>query len=227
MFELIRARHGYTHTFLHEHLTHGHPDLGDTVERWQAAGAAVVVLPNGHLPYWSLMQVANLQLAGSGDDAYAIAQSHYAGQVFDWLEPAYRHLLVIDLSGRDDWCSAVAALATADEETAEARRRRDAAALSAVLDVVAAAARPNAATGATAVPGTSGTAAPIAGDGAPATSLPEGGGDARGGQPGASQRANSVEPDGMPPVSAAFAPGIDLLRRMWRALAGGGGADRE
>jgi len=138
LFEMIHARHGYTHAFLAEHLAHGHPDLAATIGRWQAAGATVVVLPNGYLPYWSFMQTANLRLAESacGED-YASAQALYSGQVFDWREPAYRHLLVIDLSGRDEWCGTVRALVAASyAATITARIESDAAALSAVLDLV-------------------------------------------------------------------------------------------
>jgi hypothetical protein len=135
LFALVEARHGYVHDFLREHLAYGHPDLSATIAHFEEAGASVVVLPNGYLPYWSLMQTANLLLAEPVLGArYADAQARYNGRVADRREPAYRHLLVIDLSGARDWCRDVRRLVT-DEAAADAaaRRRDDAAALSEIL----------------------------------------------------------------------------------------------
>ena len=39
------------------------PTSTATIAHYEAGGASVVVLPNGYLPYWSLMQAANLLLA--------------------------------------------------------------------------------------------------------------------------------------------------------------------
>lgn len=135
LFGLVKARHGYEHAFLNEHLTHGHPDLAATVAHFEAAGASVVVLPNGYLPYWSLMQAANLLLAEPAlGERYARGQARYNGQVADWREPAYRHLVVVDLQGATDWCREVRRLVTNDaDEEAPARRRRDTAALAEIL----------------------------------------------------------------------------------------------
>lgn len=135
LFALVEARHGYVHDFLREHLTHGHPDLAATVAHFEAAGASVVVLPNGYLPYWSLMQAANLLLAEPVlGERYAEAQARYNGQVADWREPAYRHLVIADLSGATDWCRDVRRLVTNDGDAdAAARRLRDAHALSDIL----------------------------------------------------------------------------------------------
>ncbi|MEB2284955.1 MAG: methyltransferase domain-containing protein [Myxococcales bacterium] len=135
LFALVEARHGYAHGFLREHLAHGHPDLAATIAYFEAAGASVVALPNGYLPYWSLMQAANLLLAEPALGArYARAQARYNGQVADRREPAYRHLLVIDLSGATDWCDDVRRLATDDAATdAAARRLGDAHAISEIL----------------------------------------------------------------------------------------------
>jgi hypothetical protein len=135
LFALVRARHGYEHAFLNEHLTHGHPDLAATVAHFEAAGATVVVLPNGYLPYWSLMQAANLLLAEPAlGERYARGQARYNGQVADWREPAYRHLVIVDLQGASDWCREVRRLVTNDtDDDAPARRLRDAAALDEIL----------------------------------------------------------------------------------------------
>jgi hypothetical protein len=139
LYGLVKARHGYEHVFLREHLTHGHPDLAATVAAFEAAGATTVVLPNGHLPYWTLMQAANLLLAEPALGArYARAQARYNGRVADWREPAYRHLVVVDLAGRTDWCAAVRTLVHDDGDAeAAARRERDAAALSEILTLAA------------------------------------------------------------------------------------------
>jgi SAM-dependent methyltransferase len=135
LFAHVQARHGYEHGFLREHLTHGHPDLAATVAHFERAGASVVVLPNGYLPYWSLMQAANLLLAEPAlGERYARGQARYNGQVADWREPAYRHLLVVDQSGATDWCREVRRLVSNDADAeAAARRLRDATALDDVL----------------------------------------------------------------------------------------------
>jgi SAM-dependent methyltransferase len=135
LFALVQARHGYEHGFLQEHLTHGHPDLDATIAHYEAGGASVVVLPNGYLPYWSLMQAANLLLAEPALGArYARGQSRYNGQVADWREPAYRHLVIVDLTGGTDWQREVRRLVTNDADAdAAARRLRDARALDEVL----------------------------------------------------------------------------------------------
>jgi SAM-dependent methyltransferase len=138
LFELIQARHGYAHAFLREHLERGHPDLAGTVAYWESAGARVVVLPNGHLPYWSAMQLLNLSLAEPAmGERYARAQAAYNAVAHDWREPAYRHVLVIDTTGRDDWCEAVLALAAAEAAAAvnDANVSRVAGALHAALDL--------------------------------------------------------------------------------------------
>jgi len=134
LFALIRARHGYRHGFLAEHLAHGHPDLTTTTAAFHAMGASVVVLPNGYLPYWRLMQALNLRLAEPAMGArYAQAQARYNGAVPDWREPAYRHLVVADLAGARDWIAAVRDLIPeASGEDAAA------AALSAILDLAGA-----------------------------------------------------------------------------------------
>jgi SAM-dependent methyltransferase len=142
LFELIQARHGYAHQCLQEHLAHGHPDLAGTVAYWEAAGARVVVLPNGYLPYWHTMQLLNLSLAEPVmGERYARAQAAYNRDVRDWREPAYRHLLVIDVRGGDEWCVAVRALADAESASAAAPAgvARAAATLSAVVDLARAA----------------------------------------------------------------------------------------
>ncbi len=135
LFALVQARHGYEHGFLREHLTHGHPDLEATIAHFEARGASVVVLPNGYLPYWTLMQAANLLLAEPALGArYARGQARYNGQVADWREPAYRHLLVIDCTGATEWCRDVQRLVTNESDAdAAARRLRDASALDAIL----------------------------------------------------------------------------------------------
>ncbi|MGH7895676.1 MAG: hypothetical protein ACREQL_13475, partial [Candidatus Binatia bacterium] len=79
----------------------------------------------------------NLRLAEPAlGERYARAQALYNGTVHDWREPAYRHLLVIDLEGRSDWCAAVRALAPGALETRDAAAdARSAAALTAILDL--------------------------------------------------------------------------------------------
>jgi ubiquinone/menaquinone biosynthesis C-methylase UbiE len=130
LLALIQARHGYVHRFLDEHVRHGHPDLAVTRAAFEARGASVVVLPNGYLPYWEQMQTLNLALAEPAmGERYAEGQRRYNGRVADWREPAYRHLLIVDLDGRRDWHAAVAALASGGPAP------DDAGALSAVLDV--------------------------------------------------------------------------------------------
>lgn len=139
LFAHVKARHGYEHGFLDEHLRHGHPELAATVAHFEARGASVVVLPNGYLPYWTLMQAANLLLADPTlGERYARAQARYNGQVADWREPAYRHLLVVDLTGATDWCREVRRLVSNDTDAdATGRRVRDAAALDAILNLAA------------------------------------------------------------------------------------------
>jgi SAM-dependent methyltransferase len=145
LLALIRARHEYTHAFLAEHLAHGHPALAATVARWEAAGASAVVLPNGYLPYWSLAQLANLRLGEPAmGERYARAQALYNGQVFDWREPAYRHLLVIDVSGRTDWCAAVRALVDVEPQSMQANEAQAATALNRILGLVFATPEPGA-----------------------------------------------------------------------------------
>jgi hypothetical protein len=138
LFTLIQARHRYAHQFLHEHLSHGHPDLAGTIAYWESAGARVVVLPNGYLPYWEAMQLLNLTLAEPAmGERYTRGQAAYNDAVRDWREPAYRHLLVVDVRGDDDWCDAVRGLAAAEDAAARAPASvaRAAAALSAVVDL--------------------------------------------------------------------------------------------
>ena len=55
----------------------------------------------------------------------------------DWREPAYRHLLVVDVQGGDEWCDAVRGLAAAEAAAARAPAgvARAAAALSTVVDL--------------------------------------------------------------------------------------------
>jgi hypothetical protein len=138
LFALIKERHRYEHGFLAEHLGHGHPDLTTTTAFFRAAGARVVVLPNGYLPYWTTMQTLNLRLAEPAMGArYARAQAAYNGTVDDWRAPAYRHLVVVDRSGDGGWCAAVRQLASAPlDETAAA------AALTRVLDLATSAPEP-------------------------------------------------------------------------------------
>jgi hypothetical protein len=137
LFALVKARHGYEHDFLREHLSHGHPELAATVAHFASAGASVVVLPNGYLPYWTLMQAANLLLADPTlGERYARGQARYNGQVADWREPAYRHLLIVDLAGETDWCREVRRLVSNDGDAdAAARRVRDAAALDEIFRI--------------------------------------------------------------------------------------------
>ncbi len=131
LFALIQARHHYEHAFLAEHLRYGHPGLAETVAVFEARGATVAVLPNGYLPYWELMQAANLRLAEPAmGERYARAQMLYNGHVSDRREPAYRHLLVVDLAGGREWCAAVQSLASVDHSVSVA----DAAVLDRVLD---------------------------------------------------------------------------------------------
>jgi len=138
LFATIQARHGYAHEFLRQHLAHGHPDLSGTLAHWEARGARVVVLPNGWLPYWQAMQLLNLPLAEPVmGERYAHAQTLYNTTVRDWREPAYRHLLVIDLRGGDEWCDAVRALARreAAAATSPAHVGEAAATFSAIVDL--------------------------------------------------------------------------------------------
>jgi len=138
LFALIQARHGYAHQFLREHLSHGHPDLAGTIAYWESAGARVVVLPNGYLPYWEAMQLLNLTLAEPAmGERYARGQATYNEAVRDWREPAYRHLLVVDVQGGDEWCDAVRSLAAAEAAAARAPASvaRASAALSTVVDL--------------------------------------------------------------------------------------------
>ncbi len=171
LFAHVKARHRYEHGFLGEHLRHGHPDLAATVAHFESRGGSVVVLPNGYLPYWTLMQAANLLLADPAlGERYARGQARYNGQVADWREPAYRHLLVVDLTGATDWCRDVRRLVSNDgDPDAAARRVRDAAALDEILSLATtpSAASTSAALDApTPVAAPLGRAAPQAADGA-------------------------------------------------------------
>jgi len=104
LFDLVRREYGYAHGFLAEHLSYGHPDLGDTRRFFEERGASVAVVPSGHLPSWILMQTLNAWLSHPEQDR-GFAR---ANQVFNRAVgrraaalPAYRHLLVIDRAGRD------------------------------------------------------------------------------------------------------------------------------
>jgi 2-polyprenyl-3-methyl-5-hydroxy-6-metoxy-1,4-benzoquinol methylase len=104
LFELIRTRYGYEHGFLAEHLRHGHPDLEATRAFFVAHGASVATLPSGHLPSWILLQTVNAWLSHPEQDhAYVLANesANRAIGLASTVEPAYRHLLVIDRHGVD------------------------------------------------------------------------------------------------------------------------------
>jgi len=205
LFALVRARHGYEHTFLAEHLAHGHPELEATVGFFEDRHATVVVLPNGYLPYWTLMQAANLCLAEPAmGERYAEGQACYNDQVADWCEPAYRHLVVVDLRGETDWQAAVRALVTHRDAHALAA---SAAALSRVLDCV------------TVVPGDE-AVLPLLSSGptpAPAAAPPRSGTHHRGARaPGVALPAADAAGAGEP--SAGAAPLTDEERQRLREL---------
>jgi len=104
LFELIRARYGYEHGFLREHLEHGHPDLAATAAFFTTRGASVVTLPSGYLPAWILLQTLNAWLSHPEQDhAYVLANqlANRAIGLASTAAPSYRHLLVIDREGRD------------------------------------------------------------------------------------------------------------------------------
>ena len=104
LFELIRARYGYEHGFLAEHLRHGHPDLDATRTFFTSRGASVATLPSGYLPAWILLQTVNAWLSHPEQDhAYVLANrmANRAIGLGSTVEPAYRHLLVIDRTGAD------------------------------------------------------------------------------------------------------------------------------
>lgn len=104
LFELIRARFGYEHGFLAEHLRHGHPELEATCAFFRERGASVAVLPSGYLPAWLLLQTLNAELSHpEQDQSYALANraANRAIGLASTAAPAYRHLLVVDRSGRD------------------------------------------------------------------------------------------------------------------------------
>jgi hypothetical protein len=104
LFELIRARYGYEHRFLAEHLAHGHPDLEATQDFFRARGAAVAVLPSGGLGAWLLGQTMNAILSHpEQDESYALANRalNRSVPVRASAPPTYRHLLVVDRRGSD------------------------------------------------------------------------------------------------------------------------------
>ncbi len=103
LFELIRARYGYEHGFLAEHLAHGHPDLEGTRRFFEDRGASVAVLPSGYLPAWVLMQTVNAWLSHPEQDESFPAANRVMNRAVGLAStapPAYRHLLVIDRTGR-------------------------------------------------------------------------------------------------------------------------------
>jgi len=104
LFELIRSRYGYEHGFLAEHLAHGHPGLAATCERLRSLGAAVAVLPSGHLPSWLLLQTMNAWLSHPEQDRSFTEANRAANRAIGLggtVEPAYRHLVVADRRGGD------------------------------------------------------------------------------------------------------------------------------
>lgn len=104
LFEFIRSRYGYEHGFLAEHLAHGHPDLAATCERLRSLGAAVAVLPSGHLPSWLLLQTMNAWLSHPEQDRSFVEANRAANRAIGLagtVEPAYRHLVVADRRGGD------------------------------------------------------------------------------------------------------------------------------
>jgi 2-polyprenyl-3-methyl-5-hydroxy-6-metoxy-1,4-benzoquinol methylase len=132
LFEFIRSRYGYEHGFLAEHLAHGHPDLDATCDRLRSLGAAVAVLPSGHLPSWLLLQTMNALLSHPEQDrsfAEANRAANRAIGLRGTVEPAYRHLVVADRRGGNP-ASRIADLASERAPEAESLR----AALAAVPD---------------------------------------------------------------------------------------------
>lgn len=125
LFELIRARFGYEHGFLAEHLRHGHPELEATCAFFRERGASVAVLPSGYLPAWLLLQTLNAELSHpEQDQSYALANrtANRAIGLASTAAPAYRHLLVVDRAGRDHRAAleALVARRTPDLEAVEA-----------------------------------------------------------------------------------------------------------
>jgi hypothetical protein len=111
LFELIRTRYGYEHGFLAEHLRHGHPDLEATRAFFVARGASVATLPSGHLPSWILLQTVNAWLSHPEQDQTYVLANQSANRAIglaSTVEPAYRHLLVVDRSGADHAAELVA-----------------------------------------------------------------------------------------------------------------------
>ncbi len=124
LHEFIRSRYGYEHRFLAEHLAHGHPDLEATCAFFRARGAGVAVLPSGHLPSWLLLQTMNAWLSHPEQDR-AFAEANRAANraigLGGCVEPAYRHLVVVDRRGGDP-LRRLADLAPARPPDAEALR---------------------------------------------------------------------------------------------------------
>lgn len=100
----ILRDYGYEHAFLAEHLANQHPDLDATVALFRAKGASVATLPSGYLPAWELAQKISAWLShpSQGQDWIAanLAMNRSLG-LRATCAPAYRHLLVVDRSGRD------------------------------------------------------------------------------------------------------------------------------
>jgi 2-polyprenyl-3-methyl-5-hydroxy-6-metoxy-1,4-benzoquinol methylase len=121
LFELIRTRYGYEHGFLAEHLQHGHPDLDATRAFFVARGASVACLPSGHLPSWILLQTVNAWLSHPEQDHTYVLANQSANRAIglaSTVEPAYRHLLLIDRTGaaHDEALEALVARRTPDLE---------------------------------------------------------------------------------------------------------------
>jgi SAM-dependent methyltransferase len=96
--DFYRLLHGQEHLWLREHLENGLPALEETVDLLRKTGASVVALPNGYLPRWRLLILAQM-LAQGGD----LEQRQYAalcrlynehGYLHDNREPCYRYAIV-------------------------------------------------------------------------------------------------------------------------------------
>lgn len=104
LFDMIRARWGYDHRFLAEHLGHRHPDLAATRDWFLARGASVAVLPSGHLPTWLLLQATNAILSHPEQDRAFVEANRAANRAAGAAGiagPSYRHLLVVDRAAAD------------------------------------------------------------------------------------------------------------------------------
>lgn len=103
LFEFIKAKLGYEHHFLHDHLDYGLPHIERTLKSLRESLGDVIILPNGNLSRWLPMMM--IEFYFDIDDKYkalkGLTNEYYNTYYYrmDNSEPCYRYLVV---AGKED-----------------------------------------------------------------------------------------------------------------------------